>query len=161
MREPLSSSVITVKVIELRKSLLDTWKFFRPFLKAYTAHDKYSLTSRDKWMQTIQMHLSQKRKIFSEIFSVVFESSLNFQYFQKTITLVIMYFRNYRPRNTCLGKCLKTPVWEDVSTGDMANSPKHWFNLNESAFTSSSDQCEGNGVAKVTLRHIKILQTFS
>ena len=58
-----------VKVIELQKSLLDTWKFFRPFLNTLTADDKYSLISRDKWKQTIQMHLSEKQNIFSEFFS--------------------------------------------------------------------------------------------
>ena len=71
-----------------------------------------------------------------------------------------MYFRNYRPRKTCLDKSLKTPVWDDLSRGDMVNSPKHWFNFIESAFTGLSDHCEGNWVAKVTLRHMKILQTF-
>ena len=68
MRAPLSSWVITVKVIELQKSLLDTWIFFRPFVKTLIADDKYSLISRDKWMKTIQMHLSQKAKIFSIFF---------------------------------------------------------------------------------------------
>ena len=92
MRAPLSSWVITVKVIELQKSLLDTWKFFRPFLNTLTADDKYSLISKDKWMQTIQMDLSQKRKIFSEFFSAVFESALNFQYFQKKMTLIAYVF---------------------------------------------------------------------
>ena len=65
MRAPLSSWVIPAQVIELQKSLLDTWKFFRPFLNTVTACDKYSLISRDKWMQTSQMHLSQKQNIFS------------------------------------------------------------------------------------------------
>ena len=60
MRALLSSSVIIVKVIVLEKSLLDTWKFFRPFLNKMTADDKYSLISKDKWMETIQMHLYQK-----------------------------------------------------------------------------------------------------
>ena len=64
----LSSWVITVKVIELQKSLFDTWKLFKPFLNTLTAGDKYSLISKDKWMETIQMHLSQKQKIFSEFF---------------------------------------------------------------------------------------------
>ena len=54
-----------MKVIELQKSLLDTWKFFRPFLNTLTAIDKYSLTSKNKWTQTIQMSLSQKQNIFS------------------------------------------------------------------------------------------------
>ena len=65
MRAPLPAQVITVKVIEFQKSLLETWKFFTPFLNTLTADDKYSLISKDKWMLTIRMHLSQKPKIFS------------------------------------------------------------------------------------------------
>ena len=83
MRAPLPARVITVKVIELQKSLLDTVKFFRPFLNTLTADDKYSLISRDKWLETSQMHLSQKKNIFSQFFSAFFESALNFEHFQK------------------------------------------------------------------------------
>ena len=68
-----------------------------------------------------------------------------------------MYFRNYRLRKTCLDKCLKDPIWEHLSTGDMVNGAKYWFNLNQRAFIVLSDHCEGNWVAKVTLRHMKIL----
>ena len=64
MRALLPAPMITVKVIELQKSLLDSWKFFRPFLNTLTADDRYSLISKNKWMQTIQMHLSKKPKIF-------------------------------------------------------------------------------------------------
>ena len=92
MRAPLSSWVITVRVIELQKSLLDTWKFFRPFLNTMTANDTNSLNSKDKWMQTIQMLLTQKQKIFSEFFSVFFESALNFEHFQKKMTLIPYVF---------------------------------------------------------------------
>ena len=60
MRALLPARVITVKVIELQKSLLDTWKFLGPFLNTLTDNDKYSLNSKDNGMQTIQMHLSQK-----------------------------------------------------------------------------------------------------
>ena len=81
-----------MKVIELSKSLLDTWKFSRPFLSTLTADDKYSFISEEKWMQTIQMHLFQKPKIFSEYFSAVFESALNFQYCQKKMTLIAYVF---------------------------------------------------------------------
>ena len=86
--------MITVKVIELQKSLLDTWKIFTIFLNTLTADDKYSLISRDKWMQTIQMHLSQKQNIFSEFFSKLFESALNFEHFQKNMTLIAYVFPN-------------------------------------------------------------------
>ena len=55
-----------------------------------------------------------------------------------------MYFPNCRPRKTCLDKCLNAPVLDDLSTGVMVTTPKHCFNLKESAFTRSIDQCEGN-----------------
>ena len=161
MRAPLSSWVTTVKVIELQKSLLDTWKFFTPFLNTFTANDKYSLISKDKWMQTIQMDLSEKQNFFLNFFLCFSSLHKISNIFKKTWPPWLMYFRNYRPRKTWLHKCLKTPVWEDISTGDMVKEPKHWFNLNESAFIILSDNCEGNWVAKVTLRHINILQTFS
>ena len=72
-----------------------------------------------------------------------------------------MYFRNYRPRKAGLHNCLKTTVWEDLSTGDMENKLEHWFNLDQSTFVILSDQCEDTWVEEVTVRHMKILQTFS
>ena len=83
MRASLSSWVITVKVIELQKSLLDTWMLFRLFLTTLTADDKNSRISKDKWKQTIKMNLSQKPKIFPKNVSAFFESALNFEHFQK------------------------------------------------------------------------------
>ena len=72
-----------MKVIELQKSLLDTWMFFRLFLTTLTADDKNSHISKDKWKQTIKMNWSQKPKIFPKKFSAFFESALNFEHFQK------------------------------------------------------------------------------
>ena len=43
-------------------------------------------------MQTIQMHLSQKPKIFSELFCAFFEFVLNFKQFQKKMTLIAYVF---------------------------------------------------------------------
>ena len=149
--------MITVKVMELQKSILETWKFFSCFFNTLTADVKYSLISRDNWMQTIQKRLSKKQIIFCEDFSAFFKSALNMELFQKKWFSQLMYFRNYRPRKTCLDKCLTGLVWEDSLTGDMVNGLKYWFNLNESAFIILSDHCEVNGVAKVTLRQMKIL----
>ena len=78
--------------MELQKSLLETWKFFSRFFNTFTADEKYSLISRDNWMQTIQMHLSQKQNIFSEFFSEFFESALNLEHFQKKMTLMAYVF---------------------------------------------------------------------
>ena len=88
MRARLPARLITVKVIELQKSLLDTWKFYRPFLNTLTANDKYSLNSKHKWMQTIQMLFSKKQNVFSQFFSAFFESAWNFEHFQTKITLI-------------------------------------------------------------------------
>ena len=92
MRVLLPVRVITVKVIEFQKSLLDTWTFFRPFLNTVIANDKYSVISRDKWMQTIQMHFAQKQNIFSQFFSAFLESALNFEHFQKKMILIAYVF---------------------------------------------------------------------
>ena len=78
--------------MELQKSLLETWKFFSRFFNTFTADDKYSLISRNNWMQTIQKDLSQKQNIFSEFFSEFFESALNFEHFQKKMTLMAYVF---------------------------------------------------------------------
>ena len=43
-------------------------------------------------MHTIQMHLSQKQKIFSQFFSAFSESALNFEHFQEKMTLIAYVF---------------------------------------------------------------------
>ena len=43
-------------------------------------------------METIQIHLSQKQKIFSIFFSAFFESALNFEHFQKKRTFIAYLF---------------------------------------------------------------------
>ena len=45
-------------------------------------------------MQTIEGHLSQIQKIFSQFFSAFFESALNFEHFQKKMTLIAYVFPN-------------------------------------------------------------------
>ena len=78
--------------MELQKSLLETWKFFSRFFNTLTADDKFSLISRDNWNQNNQMHLPQKQKIFSEFFSAFFKFTLNFEHFQKNMTLIAYVF---------------------------------------------------------------------
>ena len=78
--------------MELQKSLLETWKFFSRFLNTLTADDKYSVISRDNWVQTIQMHLSQKQKVLSQFFAAFFELALNFEHLQKKMTLIAYVF---------------------------------------------------------------------
>ena len=78
--------------MELQKSLLETWKFFSRFLTTLTTGDNYSVFTRDNWMQTIQMDLSQKQNVFSQFFAAFFEYALNFEYFQKKMALIAYVF---------------------------------------------------------------------
>ena len=43
-------------------------------------------------MHTIQMHFSQKQKIFSQFCAAFFESSLNLEHFQKKRTFIAYVF---------------------------------------------------------------------
>ena len=61
-------------------------------------------------MQTSQMHLSQKQSILSHFICAFFQSALNFEHFQKKMTLIAYVFPKFRTRKTCLDKCLKTPA---------------------------------------------------
>ena len=47
-------------------------------------------------MQTIQMHLSQKQKIFSEVFFAFSKSTENLQHFQTNLTLIAYVFPKLR-----------------------------------------------------------------
>ena len=43
-------------------------------------------------MHTIQMHLPQKQNIFPQFFSAFFKPALNFEHFQKKMTLIAYVF---------------------------------------------------------------------
>ena len=43
-------------------------------------------------MHTIQIHFSQKQKIFSGFFAAFFEFALNFEHFKKKMTLIANVF---------------------------------------------------------------------
>ena len=58
------------------------------FLNKLSGDDEYSLLYRDNLTQPIQILLSQKRKTFFQRLSPVLKSTLNFNYFQKKMTLI-------------------------------------------------------------------------
>ena len=53
-------------------------KVWKVFVNALTSRDKYSLRNRKNLTQPIQMQLSQKQEILSEIFFWIFELSIKF-----------------------------------------------------------------------------------
>ena len=68
------------------------WKILRPFVNTLSEDDKYSLLDGDNLTQPIQILLSQKQKTSSEFFSSFLKSTLNFEHFQKKMTLIADVF---------------------------------------------------------------------
>ena len=62
------------------------------FLNTLTDDDKYSLLYRDNLTQPIQILLSQKQKTFCQFCSAFLKSTLNFEHFQKKMTLIADVF---------------------------------------------------------------------
>ena len=59
MTAHLSYLLITVKAIELEKSLLVIWKILGIFVNTLTANDKHSLINRENLTEPIRMQLSE------------------------------------------------------------------------------------------------------
>ena len=59
-------------------------------------------------MHTIQIHLYQKEKIISDIFSAFYESALNSEHFQKMITLIAYVFPKLRTTKNVLRQMSKS-----------------------------------------------------
>ena len=72
--------------------MLVLWKILKLFLNTLTDDDKYCLLYTDNLTQPIQILLSQKQQIFSEFFSAFLKSTLNFEHFQKKMTLIADVF---------------------------------------------------------------------
>ena len=64
-------------------------------------------------MHTIQMHLSQKQKIFSEFFSAFFESAFNFEHFQKKKTFIAYVFSKLTTTKNVLRQMSKSFRFRD------------------------------------------------
>ena len=86
--------------LSCQNALLVICKFIRLFLHILTAHDKYSLLNRHTLRQPIQMQLSQKEKTFSQLLAPFLKPRLNFEHFQKKMTLIADVFSKLRtPKN--------------------------------------------------------------
>ena len=62
------------------------------FVNTLSDDDKYCFLYRDNLTQPIQILLSQKQKTFFEFFSAFLKSTLNFEHFQKKMTLIADVF---------------------------------------------------------------------
>ena len=62
------------------------------FVNTLSEDDRYCLLYKDNLLQPIQILLSKKQKTFSEFFSPFLKSTLNFERFQKNMTLIADVF---------------------------------------------------------------------
>ena len=62
------------------------------FVNTLIEDERYCLLYKDNLLQPIQILLSQKQKTFSEFFSPFLKSTLNFERFQKKMTLIADVF---------------------------------------------------------------------
>ena len=72
--------------------MLGLYKILRLLVNTLTDNDKYCLLYKDNLTEPIQILLSQKQKSFSEFFSAFLKSTLNFEHFQKKMTLIADVF---------------------------------------------------------------------
>ena len=75
-------------------SLLLTCQTLGLLVKILAADEKYPVLNRDNLMRPIQMQLSQKQKLFSELLAEFLKCSLSFRYFE----------RKYDPHRFCISK---------------------------------------------------------
>ena len=73
-------------------------------------------------MHTIQMHLSQKQKIFSEFYSAFFVSALNSEHFQKKRTFIAYIIPKLPTTKNLLrqmskSSCFREPVYRRHGKG--------------------------------------------
>ena len=81
---PLSYLLISNKDIQFDKVTLSDMQNVMT-VNSFTADDKYSPLKRHNFTQPIWIILSQKGKLFSEFFSGVLKSRLNFEHFEKKV----------------------------------------------------------------------------
>ena len=72
--------------------MLGLYKILRLLVNTLTDNDKYCLLYKDNLTEPIQILLSQKQQSFSEFLSAFLKSTLNFEHFQKKMTLIADVF---------------------------------------------------------------------
>ena len=69
-------------------------------INTLAAYEKYPTLNRENLTIPIQMQFSKKEKKFSKIFAAFLKSSLNFEYFEKKMTLATFVFPILRTPKT-------------------------------------------------------------
>ena len=73
----------------------------------------------------MQLSQKKKKKTFSLFCSEFLKSGLDFEHFEKKMTLIDFVFPKLRTPKTWLDKCPKSPVSEDPSKSNIVKWPQH------------------------------------
>ena len=122
-------------------------KVVRMFLNTLTYDGKYFPGTRKHLPQPIQIKLSKKPNRFSEFSTAFLKPKLNFKHLERKYESQ-MSFQNYRLRNTCFCKSLKSHVSVHPGKFNMFKGPKHDCNLHDSSFTTFVHHYRKISVAK-------------
>ena len=140
--------MIIAKPIELKKSLLLTWKILGLLVNTLSAEEKYPVLNRDNLLRLIQMQLSQKQHTFSQVLAGFLKSRLNFKSFeQKDERHRFRIFEITESENVVRKMC-KSPGSEDRLTSNMVNLPKQCWNSCHSTLIIFIDQGQVNWIGK-------------
>ena len=129
-------------------SLLLTCQILGLLVHTLATDEKYRVLNRDNLMIPIQMHLSEKKKLFLNFLLHFWNLTEILNVLKQKMNLIAFVFPKFRTRKRWLDKCLKTPVSEDSSTSKRVNVFKHCWNLHQSTFTIFIDHCLENWVGK-------------
>ena len=90
----------------------------------------------------------RNKKLFPYFFLHFLDIDLILNILEIMMTLIDFVISRLRTLKTWLGLCLKFPVSDDTSTGNIVNVPKHCWNLHHSIFMIIIDHCPVNSVGK-------------
>ena len=127
------ASITFIDPLSWKKSLFLTSQILGLLVNTLAADEKYPVLFLIKTVQRYQFRYNylKNKNFFCKLFAAL-KSKLNFKHFEKKMTLIAFVFPKWRTPKILLDKCLKSPVSEDPSTCNMADVPKHCWNLHHS-----------------------------
>ena len=110
------------------------------FVKTFNGGHKYSVLYRKSLKEPIQMQLSQKQNLFCQFVSAFLKSILNFEHFQKKMTLIADLFPKLQtPKNVAKQMSKKSHFREPFDKQHGKEGQTIFKNIN--VFIN---HCEGN-----------------
>ena len=115
----------TLRNFSCKKSLLVICKILRLFVNIQSSDDKHSLLTRGNLRESIQIQFSLKERTFTKFFSAISRSSINFEHFQKKMTLIAVVFLSLRTLKNVVRSMPKKSNSGYHSKSNVVNGSQH------------------------------------